>query len=698
MTLNAGTLVAYDFINNSTGSVTMSTSGSFSGFLTIGDNFTNYSSSTGSITLSGGDVQFYGSITSGSSTIDATTGTVEFDGTVGQTIPNNAFVNNTINNLTISNQSTTGVSLGGTGTLTITGTLTPSQNSGEGILNTGGNLILASTATGTGTGTAIIAPSSCSGYINGNVRVDRFIPAKSQREWEMLSSPIVAVAPPPGSPSLTLTSTSIFNNWQQQMYVSGSSSTGPGTGNGTDCGSYTASPGSSTSAYNDNYFDETYTEDPSMETYSNTTSNFVSIPNTSTSLQPGLGYRVNVRGGRTTNGACSTQLVTAYTNPPDAVTLSTLGGLYTGNITVNLPEPNPNTSTYYYNLMGNPYPCQISIDNLYSHNSSTIYDEIWTICPGYFYTSGNYTTYSNGTIAYLPTGTGYTSYTGPGNPYNGFLIASGQGFFVQEKVGCTATSIAFEESDKVPTTAVPSDAFFSVNDNNKLVRVGLRASTNTPLDEVVVRYNSKGAKGYVPGWDAQSLNTGNQIITTLKDKRAFAIATHPDNIASDTAQLGISSTEVGTFSLNFSDLDGMTGTYDIQLRDKYLGVMQDVVANPTYSFNITANTLSKGNNRFELVVTKKGSMATIATEEASAAQKITVYPNPAKDVLTIGGIGVGESYTATIVSVLGKQVSTSLVVGGTSAGLNVKNLAAGVYLLELVDTNGEKQTLRFVKE
>ncbi len=77
---------------------------------------------------------------------------------------------------------------------------------------------------------------------------------------------------------------------------------------------------------------------------------------------------------------------------------------------------------------------------------------------------------------------------------------------------------------------------------------------------------------------------------------------------------------------------------------------------------------------------------------------LTTFPNPAKDVLTIGGIGVGKSYNAIIISVLGKQVSTSVVVGGNGTGINVKNLTAGVYLLELVGKDGDRQTTRFVKE
>ena len=622
---------------------------------------------------------------------------------------------NVLNTLTI-NVSSGNISLGNA--LTITGILTPSQTSGIGILNTNGNLTLASTISPPfGTGTAVIAPSNCSGYINGNVTVQRYITAKTyinqntQRVWEMLSSPIVAVQPTP--PSI-LSPTSIFNNWQKQIYISGpsranlisnpnSSGTYP---SGTVCGtSLTAAPGYPSSPYNANYFDENYNENPSMCTYSNMLvngSNYVTIPTTTNSTQPGLGYLVGVRGDRTDNTPqryCGNQLLTNFAGNPDAVTLQTVGGVSTGDVTVNLPQPNLNTSTYNFNLMGNPYPCQISIDALYSHNSGTIYAAMWTICPGYFYNTGTYSTYSNGTITNITAGSGYTSYNAGANPnYNAFLIASGQGFLVQEKKGCTATSITFKESDKRSSTNVPSDAFFSVNDNSKLVRVGLRTNSNLPLDEVVVRLNSKGAKDYVSGWDAQSLNTGNQVITTLKDKMAFAIATHPDNVDTDTAQLGISSTEMGIFSLNFSDFDGMSGSYDILLRDKYLGVLHDVVANPTYSFNLTANTLSKGNNRFDLVFTKKGTIATIASESVTAAQKMTAYPNPAKDVLTIGGIGIGKSYTATIVTVLGKQVSTSQIVGGIGVGVNVKNLAAGVYLLELVGKKGEKQTIRFVKE
>ena len=78
--------------------------------------------------------------------------------------------------------------------------------------------------------------------------------------------------------------------------------------------------------------------------------------------------------------------------------------------------------------------------------------------------------------------------------------------------------------------------------------------------------------------------------------------------------------------------------------------------------------------------------------------RLTIYPNPAKDILSIRGIATGESFTASIVSVQGKKVSTSLSISDANASLGVKNLSAGMYLLELLGKDGDKQTIRFVKE
>jgi len=138
-----------------------------------------------------------------------------------------------------------------------------------------------------------------------------------------------------------------------------------------------------------------------------------------------------------------------------------------------------------------------------------------------------------------------------------------------------------------------------------LIRVGLTTVNNHPLDEVVIAFNKVGSNTYNSSIDAASFNSGSQVLVTLKGSDRLAIATFPDSLNSDTSKLGVTSSSFGAFRLSFSNYEGIDTTKSITLRDKFLLVNHDVRSNPIYDFNITSDTGSQGNNRFELVFVRQ---------------------------------------------------------------------------------------------
>ena len=474
------------------------------------------------------------------------TGTLYFDqSTAGTT--------NKFNNLTVNSSGT--VTLGNA--INIHGTLTPVA----GTLVTGGNLTLSSDSTGTGRIDQIL------GTISGNVTVQRYISAKTVRKFSFICSPITQ---------------SVRSSWQQQIYISGS-----GTG-GTSCGS-TTGDGGTTDKYNNNGFDVTPTNNPSMFTYNATKVNgsrYVSVPNTDqTNLVPGTGYILNIRGNRNSSTiTCFNQLETGNPTPPEAVTLSVTGTVTSGAQTYTLYD----TSLSKYTLLGNPYPSQISFSAFQAANSSKTYNKMWTYSP---FGIGNYTTYSNGIIANAATGFDNT---------NGDRIASGQAFFVEATQAGSNGTVTFQESHKV-SAGIPNTQYFGTT-SNKLLRVSLQSTSNSLLDEVVLRFNAQGTKStYNPEWDAESFDNSSQVIKIVKAGMSLSIATLPDSLAVDTAQLDVTSTSNGTFQLSFSDYQGIDPATKITLLDNFLGTTQDVRTNPVYVFNVTSNTASQGSSRFQVV-------------------------------------------------------------------------------------------------
>jgi len=314
-------------------------------------------------------------------------------------------------------------------------------------------------------------------------------------------------------------------------------------------------------------------------------SRWVSIPNTeSTNLTPGIGYEVNVRGNRNSaTVTCDNQLNNLYPTAPEAVVLSATGTVTTGNVSVALND----TALSKYTLIGNPYPSAISFAAFQASNTGVINNKMWTYSP-YSQTAGNYTTCLNGVFTNQATG-----YDGTSGDY----LASGQAFFTESN---NNGSVSFAESHKI-TNNPPNNQYFGIN-MPKLIRVGLTSSSNTRLDEVVVRYAQDGTKSYNSSVDAVSLNGGNQVLVTLKDDNRLAITTHPDNQATDTISLGVTSATVGTFRLNFSAFDGIDSSRTLTVIDRFLGKSQDIRANQLYEFNVTSDSLSKGDDRFKIVV------------------------------------------------------------------------------------------------
>ncbi len=283
----------------------------------------------GTITVNG-EYQTAGNMTV-NGTINATSGTLTFNGSSAQSVDLNGA---TVKNVNIGSSASVTLSSGlniqgGTnfGTLTV---------SSGGTLATGGNLTLKSNANGS----AVIAGGSSSGsYITGNVTVERFIPAT--RAYRLLS------------PSVT-TSSSIRANWQEN----GGTTAGLGT--------HITGNGGAT-----NGFDATGTNNPSLFSYnvSTATGSWSAVTNTNTNtLTAGTPLRIMVRGDRSVD-------LTDNAATPSNTILRATGTVGQGDKIFSGLNTNANGFTF----IGNPYPCPVdmSVSMLAASNVNTSSYTVW---------------------------------------------------------------------------------------------------------------------------------------------------------------------------------------------------------------------------------------------------------------------------------------------------------------------------------
>lgn len=233
---------------------------------------------------------------------------------------------NVLEDLTINSSAT--VSLNNK--LYIIGTLAPNGST----LNTGDHLTLRSTSI---PNTARVAPVSESGTINGDVTVERFIPAR--RSFRFVS------------PSVT-TTTSIKYNWMENAVNPGVYDINdPKPGYGTNI------TGKNSTA---NGFDPTITNNHSLYTFNTSDQKWDSVLNTNGDLKAGDAYRLMVRGSR------STEMWQPDNNPdPSNTILRATGKLFTGT-----HIPGLTTKVNGYTFIGNPYASPVDFEEMIKMNSS----------------------------------------------------------------------------------------------------------------------------------------------------------------------------------------------------------------------------------------------------------------------------------------------------------------------------------------
>ncbi len=99
--------------------------------------------------------------------------------------------------------------------------------------------------------------------------------------------------------------------------------------------------------------------------------------------------------------------------------------------------------------------------------------------------------------------------------------------------------------------------------------------------------------------------------------------------------------------------------------------------------------------RFEL----KFDTVSLGVEEVTTSF-FTLYPNPAKEVVNIQtSLPLGSQVNIDIYNMLGQRVyNQKQTLKASSLPVEVRNLRSGVYIVQLTDEAGNKQSQQLIKE
>ncbi len=414
------------------------------------------------------------------------------------------------------------------------------------VFNANGNLTLVSN----NLGTARIGRILTGAVVNGNVILQRYLPGKatSPNMIYQITSPLVGNA---------------ITNWQGSSSLTGIYITGNFIGK---------SVSTVTGVFN--------TAGSSLFRYNASNGTFLATPSVggvnTDLLSVGTGYRAFVRDGTASYGFGSVV----------AKTISSVGTITSGTIPFNIIYNNALTNTGW-NLLGNPYPSEISGDlqdaNAWptrTNVNGAIY--IWNS------TAAGYNTYIDGVGVLAGTGA-----------WNG-VIPSSQAFWVRSTA--TGASLSVAEFAKVSTT---TGAIWRT-ESQSILRIALLSGNDA--NETIIRFKPDATPNFDGNFDAEKLDAqaGGASVSIAsysnnKDKR-LSINSLPPIIkaGSDTVFLDVSM-PLGSNSLHFSQSETIDNATNIFLLDQFDNQLIDLKLNAQYDFSVTTIVGSKDRNRFALV-------------------------------------------------------------------------------------------------
>jgi len=506
----------------------------------------------------------------------------------------------------------------------------------SGSLQAGNFLTLLSDASGT----ARIGTSE--GSITGNVTVQRCIPAFPSpgstnnfgRRWRFVSSPI---------------QNATFLDWRSEVFI-----TGPGTGN-------------TVGSFNSNGFDATMNNNPSIFRYNefvlnNRDSGWVSIKHIDTSIVPGIGYRLFIRGDRSDTSRIGLQSGSTAQNQ---VTLNLVGPVNQGNISAPLSFSNSgNVNEDGWNLVGNPYPSPI--------NWNTIHDNGRTPA-GAGFTGTTYTNLEANVWVFNPITANYDTYNALSDLGNisGGIVASGQSFWVKATDANPALQI--QETHK---TAGGNGLFKSEPEQFHITLI----YDSTNQDKLIVGYIDGSTTEY-DAYDAADFVTPLSISAYGKDKKKLAISSRPQVTDKDTIWLNVNAYQKTENKLVFNNMN--TGRL-LVLVDTYTGTSAPLSEGFVYTFQVTDDAATRGDKRFYIV----SEFNTTSIDDASllnpVSDDIQLFPNPADNRFYIKHTSNKNIQSVVIRNAEGKVIWKSSAEYVFKNGIDISDLTDGMYWVETI--------------
>ncbi len=530
---------------------------------------------------------------------------------------------------------------GASATLTTPLEIYNSVGANNGTFLTNGNLTLNSDAVNT----ARVLPLPAINSIQGNVTVERYIPAR--RAWRILTTPFLG-------------GQTIFQSWQENRNnTMPDPNPFPGFGTHITGGPVFGSPA--------NGFDQNPGAASSIKNYNSASDTWNPLPNTNVMNASGQALMIFIRGDR--------GIALGPNNvPPTPTTLRAKGPLKEGDQLVPV-------SVVGFTAVGNPFAAPIDFATIPKNN---VQNTMWVWDPklGGVNGAGGYVTVSSDGMG------GWTITPAPVSPIN-TIIQSGQGFLVKA-ANAGNPSMVIRETDK---SSAPTADVFRTSARTSQLRITLYGvdadQTTDVLDEVVSSY----APGFANGLDRFDVEKPSNIgenLAIVNGKTSLMVERRQKLMPEDGIRLKIWNLSERKYAFEINPQSMNAANVHAWLVDEYLKITTPVALDKStrVDFTVTSNPASAASNRFRIVISEK------MPDPDKWITGIRVYPNPVsgKNVTLEFHDQPEGKYEVTLYNNLGQMVWKKRINhDGQDGTQNMdlgKILLKGVYQMKV--TNGNR--------
>jgi len=387
---------------------------------------------------------------------------------------------------------------------------------------------------------------------------------------------------------------------------------------------------------------------------SSATLNWPQITDNTTSLNVAKGYVANVDGSllSTTNGVTFTG-----------------GSLNTGDITtgvngVPVLTSTPASGQYQgYNLIGNPYPSYLNIDNLASNTD---------IVPTYWYRSNNsgyvFDTYN------IPSAisTGLSGLKVSAN------IPPMQAFWLRVASGITSPSVSLLNANRRHQDDIDNKFRAPASLSRQILR--LLVSNGLHIDEAVIYTDNNAAKGY-DKYDSPKMSNYNvavpEIYTTAGTEK-LVINGLNDIPANTELPLGFITGQSNAFSIKATEFSNFDSNTKVYLKDKLSDTEQDLTDGTAYTF---ASDIASTTDRFSLIFKVVGITTDVNT--AAGNQATLIYKNTNNQIAVNCNEMISPNAVISVYNSVGQKLESKQITGATTV-IN-KTFNTGVYIVTVIN-------------